>query len=290
MRTRWLAVLALAAGCAAGEEAAGPAWGGSGGGGPAGKADCPDCDAGGPGALVQAGLADRFYGVGEQWQVAWQFTQRGDHEKQPVLHVDPLDLPLEDSAIAGRSQSEVFLFDYAVTAVETRPFEIPGGRVQREVATVEITPGDPQGTAHPEVFSQQRLGRFEPKFRFEMNDLLEPVAETLFTRSHPNGLRIEVDRVSRLQTGSSLFPHTVPRVLVTPKKAFGDDLAEGMTPEVAAAADAFAPGWRTRAFNLYTFEGVGEAEGQADVVAWAQGDMWPFYVRTDQGQGVLVGE
>lgn len=292
MKTRaiWWTVAALALSGCAGDAATEPA-------GPTseqtpngGKADCPDCDDAGPAALIQAGLAGRFYTTGETWQVAWQFTQRGDHEMQPVLHVDPMDLPAEDSAIAARTMSDVFLFDYAVQAVDERIFTSKEGkRVKRQVATIDITPGDPAATAHAEVFSAQRIGRFEPRFRFEMNDLLDPVAETLYTRQHPNGLRVEVDQVSRLQTGSSLFPHTVPRVLTTANKAFGDDFAAAMSPDVAAAADAFAPGWRARVYNRYSFDGQGEAAGQGDVVYWAKGDMWPFYVKTEQGEGVLIG-
>jgi hypothetical protein len=255
----------------------------------AGKADCPDCDDTGPGALVQAGLYDGFYEAGHTWRVAWQFTQRTDMEMKPVLHVDPLDLPAESSALASRSVSDVFLFDYAVLGTAERIFTAKDGtRVKRQVATIRIAPGDPAATAHQEVFSAQEIGRFEPKFVFELNDLLEPVAETIFSRTYPNGRRIEVDSVSRLATGSSLFPHAVPRVLTGAVTVFGDDFADRVSPEVAAAADAFAPGWRSRTYNAYTFEGKGEIEGQGDVVAWAKGDLWPFYVKTDQGEGVLV--
>jgi hypothetical protein len=254
---------------------------------PAKKGDCPDCDEAGPGAFVQAGIASRFYAPGDTWQVAWQFHQRADMSKAPTLNVDEDELALGPGPEAARSVSEVFLFDYAVTGVSRRVFPIEGGAgVQREVATVEIVPGAPSGTAHPEVFSAQEIGRFEHKFVFEMNDLLEPVAETLFNRQYPNGLRIEVDSVSRLQTGSSLFPHTVPRVLVQP--GYEPGAAIEMSPEVEAAADAFAPGWRDRTYRKYTFEDLGEAEGRRDVVYWADGELWPFYVRSLEGQGVLI--
>jgi len=116
--------------------------------------------------------------------------------------------------------------------------------------------------------------------------LLEPVAETLYNRQYPHGKRIEVDTKSRLQTGSSLFPHTVPRALVQP--GYQPGAAVEMAPQVEAAADAFVPGWRDRVYRKYTFDDVGELAGRGDVVYWVEGELWPFYVRTDQGEGVLV--
>ncbi len=78
-----------------------------------------------------------------------------------------------------------------------------------------------------------------------------------------------------------------------------------MPAQLASVADGLIPNWRNRAYNKYTFSQVevavdpdgtikmdvnllGESVGYHDVVYWAKGDLWPFYVKTDQGEALLI--
>ena len=253
----------------------------------AGKGDCPTCDEAGPGAMIQAGISDKFFAQGDQWQVAYQFNQRHDMAMDTVLKVPEEELPAGYGVQSGRDRSPLFLFQYGVNSVHRQIFELEeGGSVEREVATIEVTPGDVQKSPFSELFVQESFTQMEQKLEFELNDLLDPVSETMFTREYPNGKRIPLSTKSRLKTGSSIFPHTVPRALLNPGYTPGQSIE--LSPELTSAADAFDPKWRERVYLTYRFDDVGEAEGRGDLVYWAQGFQWPFYVKTDQGAGVLL--
>jgi len=287
----------------------------SGNDGKVAKGDCPDCSETGPGAMIQAGISDRFYAVGDNWMVAYQYKLNSTMNKNTVLNVPEMDLALDDSVQAARDTSEVFLYQYAVTDLTKGIFETSTGeKVQREVANIEVIPSNPvnamsnPGDANEQsLWSAQAIGRFEHKLHFELNDLLDPVSETIFNRQYPNGRRIELDTKSRLNTGSSMIPHTVPRALVTPSYMNGTEIE--LSPQMEAIADKYVPNWRNRVYHRYTFtqastvvstdtdgtlsvkmdvELIGEPEGYRDIVYWAPGELWPFYVRTDQGEGILI--
>jgi hypothetical protein len=253
----------------------------------AGKGDCPTCDEAGPGAMIQAGISDDFYAKGDSWLVAYQFTQRHDMAMDTVLKVPEDEIPMNFGVQSGRDRSPLFLFKYGVNRVHRQIFELEeGGSVQREVATIQVLPGDVDNTPFGELFVQEPFTQLEEKLEFELNDLLDPVSETIFTKDYPNGKRIALSTKSRLKTGSSIFPHTVPRALVNPGYTPGINVE--LTPELASAADAFDPMWRERVYLTYRFNQVGEEEGRGDLVYWAKGFRWPFYVQTDQGAGVLL--
>ena len=305
MKTQWThilvtALLATALGCA-GAQSDGNNAGDS---GQAAKGDCPDCDLAGPGALVQAGITDRFYAPGDSWKVGFQFNQRSDMNMNLVLNVPESDLELGDSVQSATNRTDVFLFDYQVTSLRQDVFE-PNAytKVKRDVAEIEVTAGHPS-TVPAGLVSTQDIGAFEHKVVFEMNDLLDPVSETIYSRRYPNGLKVELEHKSRLETGSSPFPHTIPRVLVN-ETGYINGAEINISPELEALADATRPGWRSEVYFVFTFnnaetwvdeEGVvklnvnfiGEPAGYRDVVYWAPGDLWPFYIRNDQGAGVLV--
>jgi hypothetical protein len=294
------ALLATTLGCAGAQS--GDDSGGS--TGQTAKGDCPDCDLAGPGALVQAGVADRFYVPGDAWKVGFQFNQRSDMNMNLVLNVPESDLEFGDRTQSATNRTDVFLFDYRVTGLHQDVFE-PNAytKVKRDVAEIEVTAGHPS-TVPAGLVSNQDIGAFEHKVVFEMNDLLDPVSETIYSRRYPNGRKVELDHKSRLKTGSSAFPHTIPRVLVN-ETGYINGAEIQLSPELEALANATRPGWRNEVYFVFTFntaemwvdeEGVikldvnfiGEPAGYRDVVYWAIGDLWPFYVRNDQGAGVLV--
>jgi hypothetical protein len=241
------------------------------------KGDCPDCDPAGPSAFEQADMGLRFYLPGDRWQVAYQFKIRNDMARE-ALRADQLpDDPSELSMVQEDLQvtiSDVFLFDYAVLSLSKRVVD----NVLRDVAQVRVE----QGISNSAQFSQDRIDTHEFALEFELDDLLRPLSETFYNREYPHGKRIEVDHVSSLsglESGSSLYPHVVPRVLTA--GATGD--APAMTAELEAIADDAIPGWRELSFRKYEF-------ANGDLVFWAQGQLWPFYVDCKQGYGLLISQ
>ena len=277
MKGKWIGILlmvtaALFFGCSSGgggEEVDDP-------GKKVGKGDCPDCDPAGPSAFEQANLGLRFYLAGDAWQVAYQFKVRNDMARENLkaqqLPADPAEWEavLQDTRV---SVSDPYLFDYEV--LETNRAVIDN--VQRDVAVINVSQGTPDDAG---LFSFDRLDTHEYALRFELDDLLRPVRETFFNREYPHGKTIEVDKessLSALESGSNLFPHTVPRVLV----AAPAGEVPVMTAELEAIADAKVPGWRNDSYMKYGFP-------NGDVVYWATGKPWPFYVDSQQGYGLLI--
>ncbi len=254
-----LAVAALAAACASSQGPAAPP---PTGGDPkvTGKGDCPDCDPGGGSAFEQTGMAPRFYRAGDRFLVAFRFDLRSDMARAaPELAPD------------RTTASEVYLFQYRVLGVTKQVFD----RVMREVAEVEVTQATPPD--HAELFAPDRVDRHEPKLVFALNDLLDPIEETIYNSEYPDGYTVEVNQKSSLSTGSSVYPHTIPRILVQ-----GSGSAAPEVPaDLADILTTFDPGWAGRTFERYDFD-------NGDVVYWARGDLWPFFIRTSQGVGVLI--
>lgn len=235
------------------------------------KSDCPDCDQAGPSAFVQAGVGASFYAKGDHWQVAVRFDSLPTAEKRD-------DVFLGEDVTA----SEVFLFDYAATAIDRDVFEVEQGegtaKVLRDLATIEITQATPAGP-NADLLSAERIDTYEKKVEFVMNDLLEPVRETVYSRRYPNGHEVDLDGKSSLKTGASLFPRTIPRLLTA-----GQDVpAPALPADLEDVADAFDPTWRDATYKRYDFE-------NGDLVYWSvgRGHLWPFYSRTSQGHAVLV--
>lgn len=280
MKVRWLALMLmlLAAaqfGCSgSSEETEDP-------GLKVAKGDCPDCDPAGPSAFEQANMGLRFYVPGDNWKVAYQFKVRSDmmHEglKAQQLPEDPSELPMiqEERRV---EVSQPYLFGYYVSKVDSRKFHVDGGNdVMRDVALVRVEQGVPTDA---NLYSMQRLDTHEFALEFELDDLLRPQSETYYNTEYPHGRSVEVDQessLSGLDRGSSTFPHTVPRVLTTSVES----AAPAMTPELEAIADATVPGWRGATYLKYEF-------ANGDLVFWAKGQLWPFFVDSVQGYGLLV--
>ena len=230
----------------------------------AAKADCPDCDPAGPNAFVQAGVGSGFYQAGQSWQVAFRYNHSPRAEMRGDVFFE-----------RDTTTSEVYLFDYVVTATDKMVVD----SVLRQTATVEVTQASPAG-AEADLFGPERIDGNQQKVTFTMNDLLEPVSETITSRRYPNGKRVELDSKSSLRMGASIFPRTIPRLLVSGS-------TEGPAPEVPAdlqdVLDALNPTWSVGTYRRYTFD-------NGDVVYWARDreQYWPFYVQNRQGEGVLV--
>ncbi len=230
----------------------------------AGKADCPDCDPSGPNAFKQANVADGFYAKGDTWQVAYRFNRVNLFEKREQLL-------FEDTIL----ESEVYLFNYEVLSNDEDTFD----NVKRELATIRVSQATPSG-ANADLFNAERLDTYEHKVEFMINDLLDPVEEVTFNRDYPNGKTIRLDAKSNLKTGASVFPRTIPRLLVN---GGIDSPAPELPADLRDVVDAMMPSWSSMTYLKYVFD-------NGDTVYWAkEGDiLWPFYVETTRGAGVLV--
>ena len=266
-------VLALSAGCSSDTDSAQEESGKK-----TGKADCPDCDPSGGSAFAQAGFDIDFYRAGDNWAVAYQFKQRNEMAREGIPAQQVGQQADHLPAIDENRQveiSEPFLFKYEVTKVDNRVID----NIQRDVAKIRVIQTAAMDLA---LFSTQRLDTHEFALEFDLDDLLRPVSETFFNREYPNGKTIPVDRessLSSLEAGSNLFPHIVPRVLVNVSQA--NSAAPAMTTELEAIADNMLPGWRTAKYAMYQF-------ANGDVVYWAKGNPWPFYVECQQGYALLT--
>lgn len=230
----------------------------------AAKADCPDCDPAGPNAFVQAGVGTGFYRAGQAWQVAYRYNHRPMAEMRGDVFLG------EDEV-----NSEVYLFDYVVEDLG----KTVTGNTLRETATIRVAQADLSGD-HADLFAPGRVDTHEYGVTFTMNDLLEPMSETVRSRRYPNGRRVELDGVSSLKTGASVFPRTVPRLLVSGSVAAP---APPLPEDLRDIADLMTPGWDEALYKKLVFS-------NGDVVYWAaDGETyWPFYTRSRDGEGILV--
>lgn len=230
----------------------------------AAKSDCPDCDPAGPNAFVQTGLGADFYREGQSWQVAYRYNAAPTAEMRGDVFLG------EDEAT-----TEVYLFDYRVTALGQTVRE----NTLRQTATVKISQATPTGP-DGDLFAPGRVDTHEHAVAFTMNDLLEPMRETVYSRRYPNGKSAELDPRASLQTGASVFPKTIPRLLVSGSVAAP---APELPADLRDIADQLQVGWDSALYRKHLF-------GNGDVVYWTvdKGQYWPFYTRTRAGEGLLV--
>lgn len=226
----------------------------------AGKSDCPDCDPAGPNAFVQTGVGQGFYTAGQSWQVAVRYNQTPLAEKTEVFLGEDV------------ATTDVFLFEYTVSGVSKAVFD----NVRRDVVAIDIK----QATPSSDLYSSDRLDEFEHGVSFEMNDLLEPIRETTFSNDYPNGKTIELDATESLHTGASLYPRTIPRLLVNGGVA---SPAPELPSDLRDVADLSVPGWESKSYLKYTFP-------NGDVVYWAKDAnwLWPFYTQNASAATLLV--
>jgi len=231
---------------------------------PSAKADCPDCDPAGPNAFIQANVGAGFYQVGDTWLVAHRFVNRPEIEKHGDVFLGTDEV-----------ESEAFAFRYRVLALDREVFD----QVVRDVVTIEITQDTPAGPGAA-LFSPERVDRVEHRVVFVMNDLLDPVRETVYSNDYPHGKSLELDSRASLTTGGSVFPRTVPRLLA----AGGVPSAAPELPaDLADIAESYDPAWGEATYVRYAFD-------NGDVAYWSRdrGHYWPFYVVTQGTASVLV--
>jgi hypothetical protein len=228
------------------------------------KADCPDCDPAGPNAFVQAGIATSFYEAGQSWAVAYRYNHTPMAEMRGDVFLGEDEVP-----------SEIYLFDYVARSVD----RIVSENKLRQTVTVDVSQAYPTGT-HGDLFATGRVDTYEYGVSFTMNDLLEPMRETVHSRRYPNGRQVELDSKSSLKTGASIFPRMIPRLLVSGSVAA---TAPELPADLRDVADQMVPGWESVLYQKYRFQ-------NGDLVYWAadSGQLWPFYTRTRAGEGLLV--
>ncbi|MFT7622922.1 MAG: hypothetical protein ACI9WU_002097 [Myxococcota bacterium] len=237
---------------------------------PAGKADCPNCDETGPNAFIQAGLETRFYKGGDKWHVAFQFRNRGMMGKEDVLFAD------------AETQSGIFLFEYEALRVRNDVFRTSdGGDQRREVVEIAVTQVDPAkvGLDGAGYFESERLDRQQHKVHFTMNDLTDALEVTYFDRQYPNGHTVQAPRNSALSLTDSIFPVNVPRLLRGSASVIGSEVH--LPQDLEVIANSLDATWRDRSYKRFAFE-------NGDIVYWAKGYLWPFYIENAQGRGLLI--
>ena len=237
----------------------------------AGKADCPNCDPNGPSAFVQADVGTRWYTPGDEWQVAFQFRNRGVMSKADFLRPTKGD---------EWTRSGVFLFGYRVM----RALDADEYTYGRKAVEIEVDQVDPaqvlMGTTTLDTlgyFETERVDTHEHKLRFRMNDLTDAIDVTYFNRSYPNGRTLPASNKYSLALPSSIFPVNVPRLLVNEPWVTAPTLPK----DLAVIADAMDSGWKDQAYKRFEFK-------NGDRVFWAAGDPWPFYIENSQGRGLLL--
>tara|TARA_B100000029_G_scaffold513469_1_gene613184 strand:+ start:1284 stop:2120 length:837 start_codon:yes stop_codon:yes gene_type:complete len=231
-----------------------------------GKADCPDCDPSGPSAFIQAGLSSRFYATGDTFYVGWRYFDRNDMDKS---------LRLADERV---TMSDFYLFKYEVVSVDERIID----RTRRQVATIRISQAFPSQTAGfasvSSLFANHALTRHQYRLTFEMDDLLRPISETLYSKQFPNGRTVQTDIDSSLNGNSDIFPRTIPRIY----RSEGSDTMLQLPDELHQLTKTFFPSYEEQTVRQFKFKDNG------DLVYWRDGDLWPFFTRTRQGEGVLL--
>lgn len=259
------AAMVLVIGCGGESAPSDPASGGD-PAKPVAKGDCPNCDPAGPGAFVQAELDTRWYVPGDKWHVAFQFRNRGMMSREDFLRPTQKDQWVYSGA---------FLFEYVAVAASSDEF---GGQM-RDIIEIEVTQVNPYDVGLGEVgyFETERVDTHEHKVRFRMNDMTDALDVTYFGRQYPNGLTVAAPSKAALSLPTSLFPVNVPRLLVGGANVVAPELPDMM----ALIGDSLDSEWRTRSYKRYVFR-------NGDVVYWAPGFLWPFYIENAQGRGLLI--
>lgn len=240
------------------------------------KADCLDCDpADLRSAFEQASLGrDGFYRKGTTWTVAWQFREDRSFEKH-ILGPDEVR--------PAASLGDLFVFDYRVDEVSRRII----GDHRRDVAHIQITQTAELGP-FAGLAATDRLDTDTFQIDLLMDDLFRPVEKVYYDRAHPHGRRVGRSALGRVRSAMDPFPADVPDVTVADTATAP---LPAVTPEMkaigakAAELGWLAADWDTRT-DLRHFDLEG-ANGSAEVW-WAPGDLWPTYVRTHRGEGILV--
>jgi hypothetical protein len=240
------------------------------------KADCLNCTEDGPNAFVQLGLGDRFWKVGDSWQVAYQLRTDLRMQMQPMAFQNKLGADEGAKVEAG-----LIVLDFRVTEIGSHST----GGIERATATIAITQGEARGSLGELVAGKEiRVDETTRKVELVIDDLLRPVSVTEYTGPRgetPNGLTRQLDPRESLRNLSSAFPYVVPNAYVGAQKKALPAL-EGAAAALVDAAGVDAD----REYFHFDLKGYG-AES-TEQVYWAAGDLWPLLVETPSATGVLV--
>lgn len=265
---KWSILLAalLLAGCASDDAA--PVEGvGNGSTESGGKEDCVDCDPDGPSAFEQLGLGDGFWQPGDSWSVAYLLRTDDRVQMQPM-----------EFGQAQRSDAGMVVLTFEVTDV----FSVEVGGTLRPAATIAIEQTLADGTVQQhieavEIQADSQTNRIE----LTIDDLFRPVGVTEFDASYPNGRYFEQGgSVARNTTNG--FPYVVPNVHLDPTTT----TLPVLPPELHVIAEEVRSGYEAETFKYFNMDGFGL--DSAEVLYWAEGDLWPFYVETPFAVGVLI--
>ncbi|MCA9522205.1 MAG: hypothetical protein KC609_14595 [Myxococcales bacterium] len=231
-----------------------------------GKLDCPDCDPKGPNAFVQTGLGDQFYTTGETFKVAFRRLEQNFLTNRESLSNEP------GVKLLANVSSEIHLFSYKVVGLRKQDIN----NVLRDVVKLEITQATPPANLG---FSNERVDGFEKKLELEMDDLLYLVSVTRYTRTYPLGLTVAAGTNQPVNLPGSVFPAFVPDASVAGVERSGGDIP--LDTAFKPIADNMQPGWSSKSYLYFEL-------GTNEIVFWQKGHKWPFYIRNNHGETLLV--
>lgn len=231
-----------------------------------GKLDCPDCDPAGPNAFVQTGLGDQFYTQGESFKIAFRRLEKNFLTSRESLSNEP------GVQLVANVSSQIHLFGYTVTGLRKQDIN----NVVRDVVKFQITQATPPENLG---FSPERVDGFEKKLELEMDDLLYMVSVTRYTSTYPLGLTVVAGTNQPVNLPGSVFPAFVPDASVKGVERSGSDIP--LDTAFKQIADSMQPGWQSKTYLYFEF-------GANEIVFWQKGHKWPFYIRNDHGESLLV--
>lgn len=237
------------------------------------KADCIDCTEDGPNAFVQLGLGDRFWKVGDTWQVAYQL--RSDTRVQ----MEPMKLQQKAIEDVG-----LVVLDFEVIGLGARET----GGVERQTAKIKITQGEARGNASALLSGNTlKIDGVTARVDLELDDLLRPVTVTEYSGPQgqfPNGLVTQVDPRHALRSLDSAFPYVVPNAYLGAEKTTLPAVPEAL----AGVAEVTRADYQSASYFFFDLEGRGLES--AERVYWRAGDLWPYLVETPYATGILVNQ
>lgn len=237
------------------------------------KADCLDCDPGGASAFVQLGLGDRFWQVGDAWQVAYLLRSDKRVQRAAFQTMEDIENHLADVGVT--------VLDFTVIANGTA---LVAGK-KRVTATIRISQGEAIGGVRGAIGDQEiRVDQLTRQVDIVLDDLLRPLSITEYSGpkgAFPNGRMVQTDPREALRSLDSSFPYIVPNAYL--------DAEKGELPKMPLAIAAIgekAP--LSPPEHVFIYDMVGRGTASSETVYWAEGQPWPYYVETASAVGLLI--
>ncbi len=237
------------------------------------KADCLDCDLSGPHAFAQLRLGQRFWKVGDAWQVAWLLRADNRVQMQELQFQQPI-----------KTEVGLTLLDFRVIELGSHTAD---GR-EHATATIRITQGQATGSLSELLAGRQvQVDELTAQVDLVIDEFLRPVSVTEYSGprgAFPNGRTFRSDPRQAVRSLDTSFPYVVPNAYLGAARQSLPALPETLAPVAAAAR----PDYETGSYFFFDLQGRGLES--AERVYWAPGDLWPFYVETPGAIGVLVSQ